>query len=81
MPRANFHGILSYDNTESQTKVDPTSQAVEPARLISAYGKVCLFSIIYVIGTQLAIFNVLSAVPIPFYHVSIRFVGLQINPF
>ena len=31
------------------------------------------FSVIYVIGTQLAIFNVLSAVPIPFYHISIRF--------
>ena len=50
---------LSYDNTESPTKVDPTLQAVEPARLISAYGKVCLFSIIYVIGTQLAIFNLI----------------------
>ena len=32
--------------------VDTPSQAVEPARLIGAYGKVALFSIIYVIGTQ-----------------------------
>jgi hypothetical protein len=47
--------------------------AVEPRRLISAYGKIGLFSIIYVIGSQLAIFNLLSAVGVPFYHLKIRF--------
>ncbi len=48
-------------------------QAVEPARLISAYGKVCIFSVVYVIGTQMAIYILLSDIGVPFYRISIRF--------
>ena len=32
-----------------------------------------MFSVIYVLGTQFAIYNLLSAFGIPFYHVDIRF--------
>ena len=42
-------------------------------RLIDAFGKVTLFSIIYVVGAQLALYNMLSSFGVPFYHIYIKF--------
>ena len=41
--------------------------------MVDAFGKVALFSLIYVVGTQLALFNLLSAFGIPFYHIFVRY--------
>ncbi|CAB4069316.1 unnamed protein product [Lepeophtheirus salmonis] len=48
-------------------------EPLEPIRIIRAYGKVAKFSILYVIGGQLALFNVISSFGVPFYHLNIRF--------
>ena len=48
-------------------------QALEPRKIVDAYGKVALFSLIYVLGSQLALYNVLSSFGIPFYHIYVKF--------
>jgi len=48
-------------------------QALEPARVVGAFGKVAVFSFAYVVGTQLALFHLISAFGVPFYHVNLRF--------
>ena len=41
--------------------------------MVDAYGKVALFSLIYIVGAQLSLFNLISSLGIPFFHVFIRF--------
>ena len=48
-------------------------ESVEPKKLIDAYGKMTVLSLIYIIGTQLSLFNILSSFGIPFYHIYVRF--------
>ena len=50
-----------------------TCQALEPRKIVDAYGKVALFSLIYVVGSQLTLFNFISSLGVPFYHINIRF--------
>ena len=47
--------------------------AVEPKRIVGAFGKMATFSLVFVLGSQLALFNVLSSFGVPFYHIDIRF--------
>ena len=42
-------------------------EAVEPKKLVDAFGAVTTFSVVFVLGTQLALFNVLEDFGIPFY--------------
>ena len=44
-----------------------------PQKIVDAYGKIALFSLIYVVGAQLALFNILSTFGIPFYHIYVEF--------
>ena len=46
---------------------------LEPRKFVDAYGKVALFSLVYVVGAQLSLFNVLSSFGIPFYHIYVRY--------
>ena len=48
-------------------------QALEPRKIVDAYGKVALFSLFYVVGAQLSLFNLLSSFGVPFYHIYVRF--------
>lgn len=48
-------------------------QSLEPRKIVDAYGKVALFSMVYVVGAQLSLFNILSSFGIPFYHIYVRF--------
>ena len=41
--------------------------------LVDAYGKVAIFSLVYVTGAQLSLFNILSSFAVPFYHIYVRF--------
>ena len=46
--------------------------AIEPRKIVSFYGSVCIFSIVYVLGTQMALFNILSDFGVPFYRITVR---------
>ena len=48
-------------------------ESIEPKKVVNAYGAVALFSIIYVLGTQFILYNLISSVGIPFFHLNIRF--------
>ena len=48
-------------------------QALEPRKIVDAYGKVALFSLVYVVGAQLSLFNILSSFGVPFFHIYVRF--------
>ena len=48
-------------------------ESVEPKKLIDAYGIMTVLSLIYIIGAQLSLFNILSSFGIPFYHIYVRF--------
>lgn len=48
-------------------------QSLEPRKIVDAYGKVALFSLLYVLGAQISLFNLLSSFGIPFYHIYVRF--------
>ena len=45
---------------------------MEPQKIVDFYGYICSFSVIYVLGTQLAIFNILSDIGVPIYKITIR---------
>ena len=47
--------------------------SLAPQKIVDAYGKIALFSLIYVVGAQLALFNILSTFGIPFYHIYVEF--------
>ena len=46
--------------------------AIEPRKIVKFYGSVCIFSVIYVLGTQMALFNILSDIGVPFYRITVR---------
>jgi len=46
--------------------------SVEPRKIISFFGSVCMFSVVYVLGTQMALFNILSDIGVPFYRITVR---------
>ena len=46
--------------------------SIEPRKIVSFYGSVCIFSIVYVLGTQMALFNILSDFGVPFYRITVR---------
>lgn len=48
-------------------------QSLEPRKIVKAYGHVATFSLIYVLGTEFAIYNLISTFGIPFYHITLRF--------
>ncbi|TRY80092.1 hypothetical protein TCAL_17091 [Tigriopus californicus] len=48
-------------------------QSLEPRKIVKAYGHVAMFSLIYVLGTEFAIYNLISTFGIPFYHITLRF--------
>lgn len=48
------------------------SVIIEPQKIVDFYGAICTFSVIYVLGTQLAIFNILSDLGVPIYKITIR---------
>ena len=41
--------------------------------IVDAYGKIAIFSLVYVVGAQLALFNILSTFGVPFYHIYVEF--------
>lgn len=47
-------------------------EAVEPKKIVDAFGTVTVFSVVFVLGAQLALFNILEDVGIPFYRISVR---------
>ena len=47
--------------------------SLAPQKIVDAYGKIAIFSLIYVVGAQLALFNILSTFGIPFYHIYVEF--------
>ena len=42
-------------------------EAVEPKKLVDAFGTVTIFSLTFVLGSQLALYNILEDFGIPFY--------------
>ena len=48
-------------------------QSLEPQKIVDAYGKVALFSLIYIVGAQLSLVNLLTSFGIPFYHIFVKF--------
>ena len=48
-------------------------ESIEPKRLVNAYGIVAVFSVFYVLGTQFAFYNAISAFGIPFFHLNLQF--------
>ena len=41
-------------------------------RLVNAFRNVTIFSVIYVVGAQLAVYNMVSSFGVPFYHIYVR---------
>ncbi len=48
-------------------------QVLEPRRIVSAYGKVAIFSLVFVIGAQMSLYNMLTSFGVPFYHIYVQF--------
>ena len=48
-------------------------ESFEPKNLVDAFGQMSIFSLVYVIGTQLSIFNILSSFGLPFFHINVKF--------
>jgi len=47
------------------------SSTFEPRKIVNVFGKMCMFSFVYCILTQVAIFSILTDFGIPFYKVSV----------
>ena len=63
-------GMVTMSIAMCQMKIIPS---IEPKKIIKMFGTVCIFSIVFVLGTQLAIYNFLSNLPIPFINISCSF--------
>ena len=48
--------------------INPT---YEPRRIVKAFGRMCMFSLVYNIFSQVAVFNILTDIGIPFYKIYI----------
>ena len=46
--------------------------SIEPRKIVNFFGSVCFFSLFYVLGTQMALYNILSDVGVPFFRVEVR---------
>ena len=57
-------GMLSMSYATCQMEIIPS---VEPRKIVRFFGCMCMFSFVYCICTQIAIFNVLTDFGIPFY--------------
>ena len=44
----------------------------DPRKIVDFYGSLCIFSVIFVLGTQMALYNILSDIGVPFYKISVR---------
>ena len=44
----------------------------EPQKIVNAFGTLCIFSVVFVLGAQLAVFNLLSDFGVPFYRITTR---------
>ena len=62
-------GSLSMCYATCQMSIIP---AIEPRKIVNFFGSVCVFSLVYVLGTQMAVFNILSDIGVPFYRISVR---------
>jgi len=47
-------------------------ECIEPRKLVNAFRNVTIFSVIYVVGAQLAVYNMVSSFGVPFYHIYVR---------
>jgi len=47
--------------------------SIEPRRLVTFFGRMCMFSFVYCICTQLALYNVLTDIGIPFYKIYVSY--------
>ena len=45
---------------------------LEPQKIVNFYGAICVFSLVYVLGTQLAIYNILSDLGVPIWKITVR---------
>lgn len=45
---------------------------LDPRKIVEFYGSVCIFSVVFVLGTELALYNILSDVGVPFYRITVR---------
>ena len=61
-------GMLTMSIATCQMEINPT---FEPRKIVNAFGKMCMFSFVYCILTQVAIFNILTDFGIPFYRIYI----------
>ena len=57
-------GWISMSYATCQMEINPS---IEPKKLVRFFGRMCMFSFVYCILTQLAIYNILSDIGIPFY--------------
>jgi len=62
-------GMLTMSVATCQMKIIP---AIEPKKIVDAFGALCIFSTIFVLGAQLSIFNILSDFGVPFYRITTR---------
>merc|ERR1719411_335614 len=62
-------GALTMSVATCQMQIIP---AIEPRKIVKFYGSVCIFSVIYVLGTPMALFNILSDIGVPFYRITVR---------
>ena len=62
-------GMLTMSIAVCRMKIIP---AIEPKKVVDAFGVMCIFSVIFVLGAQLSIFNILSDIGVPFYRITTR---------
>ena len=54
-------------------QISPMCEAVQPRKIVDCYGKIAMFSMVYVIGAQLSISNILSSFGVPFFHIFVQY--------
>jgi hypothetical protein len=62
-------GMITMSIATCQMTIIP---AIEPKKIVDAFGALCIFSVIFVLGAQLSIFNILSDIGVPFYRITTR---------
>jgi len=63
-------GMLSMSYATCQMEIIPS---LEPRKIVRFFGRMCMFSFVYNICTQIAIFNILTDFGIPFYRIYISY--------
>ena len=72
IPRAISLCILIFGMITMSIATCQMTIIVEPKKIVDAFGALCIFSVIFVLGTQLSIFNILSDIGVPFYRITTR---------